>query len=218
MAQLAAHVNKRVLDPRREFVFVNALVTVDSARISHDHALGIRLVTRFPKVEEQRAGENPFSREVLLVYWSAGVDEGGDDFGRFGEVDASGIDHEVVGDGVFDGGVEVRAYVAFAGKVAFGVVGEGVGFVHLLQPGHVSGAMVGWSDEADMHAVVNRGGAKIGPAADEDSMTAASETAHEFVGFLHEIPEVWMQADEFTHGCGDFRNPVLGQKAGQPWR
>jgi len=133
-------------------------------------------------------------------YGSAGVDEGGDDFGRFGEVDASGVDHEVVSDGVFDCGVEVRAYVAFAGEVAFGIVGEGVGFGHLLQTGHVSGAMFGWSDEADMHAVVDCGSGKIGPAADEDRMTAASETAHEFVRFLHEIPEVWMQADEFADG------------------
>jgi hypothetical protein len=39
VGQLAVRANKRVLDPRLEFVFVNALVTVDWARTQHAHAL-----------------------------------------------------------------------------------------------------------------------------------------------------------------------------------
>jgi hypothetical protein len=133
-------------------------------------------------------------------------------------MDAASVDHEVVGGGIFDVGVKVRAYEASAGEVAFGVKGEGADFVQLLQAGHVSGAMFGWSDEADVYAMINRASGKICATADEDRAAGAGEASHELIGLLHEIPEVRVQTDEFPDRGGNFRDFVFGQKTGEVWR
>jgi len=80
----------------------------------------------------------------------AGVDEGGDDLGGFGQVNTCGVDHQIVGGGVLDVGVEMGAHVALPRKVASGVVGEGVGYIQLEQLRYVPGAMIGRSDEAEV--------------------------------------------------------------------
>ena len=117
---------------------------------------------------------------------------------------SAGVDYEVVGGWIVDIGVEMGAYVTLASSVAFGVVGAGIGLVHLLEMGYVPGAMIGRADEADMHAMFYTGGGEIGPAADKDCVTSAGEAAHELIGFLYEVPEVWVQANEFAYRRGDF--------------
>jgi hypothetical protein len=78
--------------------------------------------------------------------------------------------------------------------------------------------MFGWADEANMYAMVDRGGGKIGATADQDRAAAAGEAPHELIGFLHKIPEVGVQADELADGSGDFRNFILGEKTSEVWR